>query len=85
MAVNPGKPSVVRNYVVGAGQALQLDDLYAECYLVIEGAVLGQTEQAAKSALSSGVTLMEVIGPLRQLVGVWVAAPAQTLVTVISR
>jgi len=85
MAVNPGKPTIVRNYVLAAGQPVRLDDLFAECYVLLENAVMGSTEQEVSAALATGSSFMAQVGPLRQLVGVWVGAAGATLVTVVSR
>jgi len=84
MPVDPGRFNIVRNYQLAAGQPVRLDDLYDECILLLEGAVIGETQTAVAALIAAGASVSLIqLGPLRRLVGVWAGSAAGGLVTVI--
>jgi hypothetical protein len=84
--VDPGRFTIVRNYQLAAGQPVRLDDLYDECFLLLENAVIGETQDQVAASVAAGLNISLIqLGPLTRLVGVWAGSGAGGLVTVIGR
>ncbi len=87
-SVDPGRPTIVKNYVLLPGVAVQLDEIYADCWVNTPGAVAFAATKAEVDQIANVAGVILICGSfrVRRLVGVWAeaaaGAPPQNVVVV---